>query len=601
MAADRSLVAATTARLRRVWRACTAAVLVMLLVPVTATGSSLLANEQAHATATQAPTFVPIRPARLLDTRPGEGTVDGSFSATGVLQAGRTLSIDVIGRAGIPVDAVAAVLNVTAIDPADRGYLTIHRCDAPRPVASNLNYRPGTTTGNMVLADIDRDDAVCVFTRATTHLVVDATGYVPAGGTAVPIDPARLLETRPGAETVDGLHRGGGPVPADDTITVDVAGRADIPDDAIAVLVNVTAVDPAGNGYLTLHRCNTTRPVASNLNYRPGTTTGNMVLAELDTDGRTCIYTRTTTHLVVDVVGVVTSRARSAERAALESLYTAMGGSRWERSDGWLDDPDPCRWWGVECDVDGVIALRLTGNGLTGPLPPTVRGLSRLEVLSLTSNRITSIPPEIRELVRLERLGVSDNRLSVLPAEIGDLTRLRRLHADSNDLTTLPPEIGRLDGIRELLLSNNQLTTLPAAVGDLTALEWLSVAHNELTSLPSRIGDLAELTGLEAQDNRLVALPPEIDRLGNLEYLAVDHNRITTLPPQLGELSNLTTAWLNDNDISGSITAAMAALRTNATSLSFLKLGGRGCPTIGDPAVAAWVETFDPGWDSGCE
>jgi hypothetical protein len=59
---------------------------------------------------------VPIPPARLLDTR-GNGTVDGMSNGGGPLAAGQVVEVQVGGRYGIPANAVAAVLNVTALKP----------------------------------------------------------------------------------------------------------------------------------------------------------------------------------------------------------------------------------------------------------------------------------------------------------------------------------------------------------------------------------------------------------------------------------------------------------------------------------------------------
>ena len=45
---------------------------------------------------------------------------------------------------------------------------------------------------------------------ATTNLIVDVTGYFPTGSAFVPLEPARLLDTRWVGATVDGLQFGEG-------------------------------------------------------------------------------------------------------------------------------------------------------------------------------------------------------------------------------------------------------------------------------------------------------------------------------------------------------------------------------------------------------
>ncbi|MEM9517662.1 MAG: hypothetical protein AAGA42_22640, partial [Actinomycetota bacterium] len=58
-----------------------------------------------------------------------------------------------------------------------RGFITVYPCGTPRPTASNLNYQPGVTTPNAVLTRIGTNNSTCIYTHATTHLVIDANGH----------------------------------------------------------------------------------------------------------------------------------------------------------------------------------------------------------------------------------------------------------------------------------------------------------------------------------------------------------------------------------------------------------------------------------------
>ena len=49
------------------------------------------------------------------------------------LSAGGTLNLNVAGSFGIPADASAVVLNVTAVDPAATGHLTVYPTGAGLP------------------------------------------------------------------------------------------------------------------------------------------------------------------------------------------------------------------------------------------------------------------------------------------------------------------------------------------------------------------------------------------------------------------------------------------------------------------------------------
>jgi hypothetical protein len=120
-------------------------------------------------------------PGRVLESRVGAGlvTVDGLFQGVGRRPAGSTLELTIAGRAGVPGDAVAAMLNVAAVAPTGGGFLTVFPCGSPMPVAANVNYRPGAVVSNAVLAKIGAGGRVCVFSSAETDIVIDINGYVP--------------------------------------------------------------------------------------------------------------------------------------------------------------------------------------------------------------------------------------------------------------------------------------------------------------------------------------------------------------------------------------------------------------------------------------
>ena len=101
------------------------------------------------------------------------------------------------------------MLNVTVTEPEAGGFVTVYPCGVERPNASNLNYSAGTTIPNAVTVQLGAGGKVCVFTLATTHLIVDINGYQPNGSSFGPLAPARLLDTRSGdgIATVDGQHR----------------------------------------------------------------------------------------------------------------------------------------------------------------------------------------------------------------------------------------------------------------------------------------------------------------------------------------------------------------------------------------------------------
>ena len=75
-----------------------------------------------------------------MDTRPAGDTFDDRNQRTGVSGVGSTTTLPVAGRGGVPVDAAAVIVNVTAVGATQRGFVTVHPCLATPPLASSLNH-----------------------------------------------------------------------------------------------------------------------------------------------------------------------------------------------------------------------------------------------------------------------------------------------------------------------------------------------------------------------------------------------------------------------------------------------------------------------------
>ena len=247
--------------------------------------------------------YQPVIPARFLDTRPDGVTLDGVDQAGGIPGAGQVVEIDVAGRGSVAAAARSAVMYVTAVTPQGSGYVTVWDCASDRPLASSLNHVDGVNRGNEIVADLSDSGSVCFFTSADTHLTVDVVGFVEDGSNHESLlAPSRLLDTRSDGQTVDALFAGSGMLAAGGTVELDVSGRAGIPSIATTVTVNVTAVQPQAAGYVTVFDCGAL-PLASSLNYVPGTNGGNEIIASLNANGRVCLRTSQATHLTADVTG----------------------------------------------------------------------------------------------------------------------------------------------------------------------------------------------------------------------------------------------------------------------------------------------------------
>ena len=248
-------------------------------------------------------TFTSITPARLMETRSRLTTVDGLYNGIGVRRAGSVTELQVAGRAGVPLGAAAAVLNVTSTESIADGFVTVYDCDSGLPTASNVNFAAGQTTPNLVIAKLSARGTVCLYTNATTHLLADVSGAFHDLQVYRPLTPARLMDTRSGLSTVDDLYNGIGVRDARAVTELQIAGRGGVPFGASSVVMNVTVTEPSADGYVTVFPCGGAVPTTSNVNFVAGQTIPNAVVAALTPTGTVCIYTHTSTHLLVDVSG----------------------------------------------------------------------------------------------------------------------------------------------------------------------------------------------------------------------------------------------------------------------------------------------------------
>jgi|GEM_PF-2189115 len=244
--------------------------------------------------------FVPLTPARVLDTRNGIG---GNVYPI----AEDTLTeVRVTGVGGVPLaDVTAVVMNVTATDALGNGYITAWPSGEPRPLVSNINFVPGQTVPNLVTVKVGANGRVNLYNSAGfTNLIADVAGYYtttppPNGGRFTSLTPSRLLDTR------DGTGGTLGPLNLNGQLNLTVTGVGGVPSSGVsAVALNVTVDQPTGTGHLTVWPAGEARPTASTHNYVPGLTAANLVLAKVGANGQVSVYNSAgQTHVVADVIG----------------------------------------------------------------------------------------------------------------------------------------------------------------------------------------------------------------------------------------------------------------------------------------------------------
>ena len=112
--------------------------------------------------------FTPVTPVRAFDTRSGAA-----------LGAGESRVLPVVASTGVPADASAALLTLTAVSQsAPVTYLTAWPAGASRPPTSDLNTGRGRDQANSGVVRLGTGGAVQVYNNAgTTHVVGDVYGY----------------------------------------------------------------------------------------------------------------------------------------------------------------------------------------------------------------------------------------------------------------------------------------------------------------------------------------------------------------------------------------------------------------------------------------
>jgi hypothetical protein len=237
-------------------------------------------------------------PDRLLDTRNGIGAPRQR------LRGGGVLDLQVSGRGGVPATgATAAVLNVTAVGPTTRGYLSVWPTGEARPNVSNLNYDAGRDVPNLVVCKLGAGGRVSIFAEAgELDVLADVVAcFSPTGAALAPVAATRLLDTRLGLGARQGVVRGGG------EIELTVAGVAGVPAAAQAVVLNVTATDATADTFVTVYPNGVSRPESSSLNVKAGGTIANLVVAKVGSNGKVRLFNSAgTAHLIADVAGCFT-------------------------------------------------------------------------------------------------------------------------------------------------------------------------------------------------------------------------------------------------------------------------------------------------------
>jgi hypothetical protein len=207
-----------------------------------------------------------------------------------------------------------------------------------------------------------------------------------------------------------------------------------------------------------------------------------------------CVF-ESSTMLTIIIYGLLTfyvgvqGQLSSKQYNALSSLYSSLGGARWNHncSHSWNFDgnSDPClnHWFGVSCSESNadVISLQLPLCNLSGTIPSEIQNLDKLAVLNLNSNGIIDpLPITLWLMTNLNFLVLSTNYIGgLLPSTLGSSLQHADL-ADNAFTGPIPPIV--CPTLKSLNLSVNMLYgPTPDIANTTTGLISLILSKNSLT------------------------------------------------------------------------------------------------------------------------
>ena len=175
--------------------------------------------------------------------------------------------------------------------------------------------------GALAIVPLPADGRLCIYSHATSHVIVDLQGaFVPSDAEADPdVDtvrftplatPQRLLDTRQSGRVA--------------------VTEVNVPANATAVAVNLTATQASAPGWLKAFACGGDEPFVSNVNYLPGESVAGAAIVPVSAGGTICVRSSEPADVIVDITGSFTSdgelRFVPADPTRVLDTRNAIGG-----------------------------------------------------------------------------------------------------------------------------------------------------------------------------------------------------------------------------------------------------------------------------------
>lgn len=207
---------------------------------------------------------------------------------TGTVGTGAT-RIAIAGRAGVPSDATAVVLQADVSRPAAAGTLRITPAGSSAGIAS-VTYQKGVTVANTVTVGLSGGAVQARVSAGSARALADVVGYYAprtSGSVFVPSAPVRAATVAAGTTAKN----------------VTIAGTAGVPRNAVAAVINAKVGKGSVGGSLRVVGAGLASSVPTQV-YAKGQTIGNALIAPLASGGRVSAKVSAgTATAYVDVVG----------------------------------------------------------------------------------------------------------------------------------------------------------------------------------------------------------------------------------------------------------------------------------------------------------
>ncbi|MCQ2151376.1 MAG: hypothetical protein MJY46_05900 [Bacteroidales bacterium] len=257
------------------------------------------------------------------------------------------------------------------------------------------------------------------------------------------------------------------------------------------------------------------------------------------------------------------SAADGSLRKGLETFYSALNGSSWNRHDNWCTDAPLFEWYGIKAGsvvskaifgddgfayfgTDDRWTMDLAGNNMRGRIPDAFwKACGCFESIRICNEYLpdSSFPDYVWN-ENLLSVDLSMSFMNVSLTSIAQATNIQSLSLQACKVSGIPAGITSCRYLRELNLRECGISgTLPQNLGSLSSLAVLLLDHNmDLGgTLPDSFYELVNLKSFDIGSTRIGGvLSSKIARLTHLEDFYIAGCEFEgTIPEEFGELENL--------------------------------------------------------------